>query len=1367
MFNGDNYDLWADAVRNGLDAKNKLGFVDGTVTKPKGSEADSYEAVAWRQCTAMVKAWLRNVIDEKLHPSITFSASGTRSVVEYYTHLKSIWDELANYSRIPQCTCGAGEAFTKEKEEEKVHHFIMGLNTALYDQIRSNLLMEDNLASLSRAYALVLREESHKAVTRIREEQAEVAMAIRNGGRRGRGSSLASEQKEYEPPRCNYCNKWYHIEENCWDKLGINGRGRGRGRRGGRGRGSRGTSNTSQTANAATTSEAESSKKDLTVDEIEQLRTLLNTKPEGNEKLTGMNHTKLSAWMLDSGASHHMTGCRELLNDLWKGESSTVGLPDGSTIMASEHGKVAINKRFELKDVLYVPSTNLLRWRLDGVQRDGVYYLTRVDEVAARTDFGEERAWHRRLGHPSRNILPLLNNLLHKNLSFNPEHGPYKASSLSGAHYFLTIVDDHSRSVWVYLMKDKGEVGDLMKYFCKMVVTLSQIMTLNLLFPTMTTKQVNTSASDDQEEEEIIIDNPTATVGGDSSTVVEGESENEEGEQRLGRKERQKFEPAWKKDYICNSPVNFIAAIDATKEPRNYAEAIQKDEWKIAMAKEIDALEKNGTWKIVDLPKGKRPIGCKWVYKIKHKVDGTIERYKARLVAQGYTQIEGVDYHETFAPVAKMTSVSCLLAVAAAKKWNIAQLYVSNAFLHGDLSEEVYMKLPQVFEATDTNKVCRLLKSLYGLKQASRNWFAKLKDALKVSDNAKACDELKRFLDLKFGIKDLGRLKYFLGIDVAHGATGLFLSQRKYAVEIIKEARMEGAKPINTPIPQNHQLAFTRGYILKDPMKYRRLVGRLVYLTITRPDLVYVVHILFQFVHEPRKEHLDAALRVVRYIKGNPGKGIVMSTDTVFQLHGYSDSDWGRCPLTRRSLTGYFVSLGQTPISWRAKKQHTVSKSSAEAEYRAMAAVTSELIWIKSFLKSLGIQHDQPMRVLCDNQAAMHIAKNPVFHDRTKHIEIDFHFIRQHLIDKNIMTSYVRSKEQIADLFTKALGGEAFDYLQLSDEKFEESSSSSGNEVKIMDNDSYLSESEAQNINVLDNNQWVELLRTIKDPEMRSKIIDQIGNEPSTSNTEISFRTEKDYKEPYTMSEVYNLLKMASPRSVDNAILQALTQILQNQQNQPAPPPPSQFPEEDKVKLASHFLVKEADRWWTMTSPTSTLEPGFGWDRFKDLSGHKANECPERKTTTTPVVPERPRGRIFVMSRAEAEAHPDIVTGMLTHSKDDPSNRGGRGRGKSSYRGGKSSSYTIAQYGNKKLIVADLSGASQTELKEFTKWRQLQKRGTDIPSSSSNPSFSSAVQNTTQKEDEMLQNEDERVILLLNESDKNGKTSHGYSMTDI
>lgn len=329
----------------------------------------------------------------------------------------------------------------------------------------------------------------------------------------------------------------------------------------------------------------------------------------------------------------------------------------------------------------------------------------------------------------------------------------------------------------------------------------------------------------------------------DHSDIDKGETSRidvEEGleQEKMGRGARERFEPAWKRDYYCKSTriINFIndtrsiqsppkrtgtcypmvnyvisscftnshrlymAKIDEIKEPKYYHEVAKDEYWREAMKREIDALKSNGTWKVVDLPQGKKPIGCKWVYKVKYKADGSIERYKARLVAQGFTQVEGVDYHDTYAPVAKMTSVRCLLAVAVAKKWLIEQLDVNNAFLHGDLEEEVYMKIPQGFDVSGQNKACKLLKSLYGLKQASRNWFAKLTHSLKrygfiqsladyslftynkdevfigvlvyvddmvvVSNNNSACMAFKSFLHSMFGVKELGKLKFFLGIEV-------------------------------------------------------------------------------------------------------------------------------------------------------------------------------------------------------------------------------------------------------------------------------------------------------------------------------------------------------------------------------------------------------------------------------------------------------------------------------------------------------------------------------------------------------------------------------------------------------------------------
>ncbi|XP_026429268.1 uncharacterized protein LOC113325284 [Papaver somniferum] len=214
---------------------------------------------------------------------------------------------------------------------------------------------------------------------------------------------------------------------------------------------------------------------------------------------------------------------------------------------------------------------------------------------------------------------------------------------------------------------------------------------------------------------------------------------------------------------------------------------------------------------------------------------------------------------------------------------------------------------------------------------------------------------------------------------MSRGADGLFLSQRKYTLDILSETGLLGAKPASSPIDQHHRLALDDGPLYSNPSQYRRLIGRLIYLTITRPELCYSVHVLAQFMQSPRLSHWEAALRVLRYRKGHPGQGIVLRKDSALQLNSYCDSDWASCPLSRRSLTGYFIFLGGSPIFWKTKKQHTVSRSSAEAEYRSMAHTCSELTWLKTLLKSLGVFYSQPMRLYCDSQSALHIAANLFF----------------------------------------------------------------------------------------------------------------------------------------------------------------------------------------------------------------------------------------------------------------------------------------------------------------------------------------------------------------------------------------------------
>ncbi|CAH9097621.1 unnamed protein product [Cuscuta epithymum] len=339
---------------------------------------------------------------------------------------------------------------------------------------------------------------------------------------------------------------------------------------------------------------------------------------------------------------------------------------------------------------------------------------------------------------------------------------------------------------------------------------------------------------------------------------------------------------------------------------------MQSESWRDAMQSEIRALENNQTWVMEPLPPGKMALGCKWVYKIKYNSDGTVERFKARLIVFGNHQQEGIDYTETFAPVAKMVTVRLFLAVAAAKNWELHQMDVHNAFLHGDLDEVVYMKPPPGFCSSRPGQVCRLKKSLYGLRQAPRCWFAKLSASLKqygfqqsysdyslftltqgsaqlfiliyvddliiVGNDSSAIARFKSYLHNCFHMKDLGFLKYFLGIEVARSADGIFLCQRKYTLDIISETGLLGAKPTHFPIEQNHNLAISQSDFLADPEAYRRLVGRLLYLSFTRPDLAYAVHILSQFMQAPRQDHWTAALRVVRYLKGTPGQGILLSS---------------------------------------------------------------------------------------------------------------------------------------------------------------------------------------------------------------------------------------------------------------------------------------------------------------------------------------------------------------------------------------------------------------------------------------------------------------------------------------------------------
>jgi hypothetical protein len=285
---------------------------------------------------------------------------------------------------------------------------------------------------------------------------------------------------------------------------------------------------------------------------------------------------------------------------------------------------------------------------------------------------------------------------------------------------------------------------------------------------------------------------------------------------------------------------------------------------------------------------------------------------------------------------------------------------------------------------------------------------------------------LKDNLSKQFEVKDLGQLKYFLGLEIARSKKGILLSQRKYVLDLLTETGMLECRPTSTPIDPNHELHAKCG----DPVnkeRYQRLVGRLIYLCHTRPDISYVVSVVSRYMHDPRKGHLDAVDRILQYLKSCPGKGILFQSHGHLKVEGYCDADWANCRDDRRSTSGYCVFVGGNLVSWRSEKQAVVSRSTTEAEYRAMSHVVCEMLWVRNLLSELKVLRKGPMKLWCDNKSAISIANNPVQHDRTKHVEIDRFFIKEKLNDGTLELSFVDSRSQIADCLTKGLRVKEYD----------------------------------------------------------------------------------------------------------------------------------------------------------------------------------------------------------------------------------------------------------------------------------------------------------------------------------------------------
>ena len=483
------------------------------------------------------------------------------------------------------------------------------------------------------------------------------------------------------------------------------------------------------------------------------------------------------------------------------------------------------------------------------------------------------------------------------------------------------------------------------------------------------------------------------------------------------------------------------------------------------MEEELKMIEKNGTWSLVDKPFDKKIIGVKWVFKVKQNADGSINKYKARLVVKGYAQQFGVDFFDTFAPVARLDTIRLLLALSAHQNWKVYQLDVKSAFLNGFLEEEIYVEQPEGFVAKgEENKALLLKKALYGLKQAPRAWYSRIDnfllkmgfnkslseatlyvktrdcdkiivsiyvdDLLVTGSNFELVKEFKVQMFESFEMTDLGEMAYFLGMEIDQNAGGIFIGQQKYANKVLKKFNMDSCKKMSTPLMQDEKLCTNDGANKVNERLYRSLVGCLMYLTATRPDILYAVSLLSRFMHCASELHFKAAKRVLRYIKGTTNFGVTFRRSNEVSLHGFSDSDWAGSCDDMKSTSGYLFNLGSGNFSWNSKKQDVVAQSTAKAEYIAAAAAVNQALWIRKILEDLKFDQEDGTIINVDNQAAISISNNPVFHGKTKHFKIKYHFLREVQSNKEVVLVHCKTEDQLADILTKALPKSRFEELR-------------------------------------------------------------------------------------------------------------------------------------------------------------------------------------------------------------------------------------------------------------------------------------------------------------------------------------------------
>ena len=505
---------------------------------------------------------------------------------------------------------------------------------------------------------------------------------------------------------------------------------------------------------------------------------------------------------------------------------------------------------------------------------------------------------------------------------------------------------------------------------------------------------------------------------------------------------------------------------DTIFEPRSWkqVESMQgpeKEKWILAAREEMESLIQNQTWALVELPPGKKAVGSKWVFKVKYGNDGKVERYKARLVAKGFLQKYGEDYDEVFAPTINPVTVRILLTLAASKKLFLRQFDVKTAFLNGDLKEDIYMTQPEGFENQNSkNLVCKLQKSLYGLKQAARAWNEKINGVLidngfRRSD-ADSCLYVKleegsytyivihvddilcagseegvqkafQLLSLSFELKDLGTASNYLGVEIEHDGLDYFIHQRRKIEDLVTQFGLQDAKPVKIPMEAGFMNSNAESTLLSDNRKYRQAIGSLLYLAVTsRPDISSAVGILSRRVEKPTQSDWNAVKRVVSYLKSTLDIKLRLSSQDEIKLNCYVDADWAGDREDRKSISGCLFRVGSSCVGWLCKKQTSVALSSTEAELVAASTGVQEAVWIRMLLKDMGHPQETATSIFEDNQSCMKFIENDKASARIKHLDVRKFYMKDLIHKREISLEYCPTDDNLADILTKPIAGKKF-----------------------------------------------------------------------------------------------------------------------------------------------------------------------------------------------------------------------------------------------------------------------------------------------------------------------------------------------------